>query len=112
MMFINTTHCLSRLHCKACRQDANFRQQLIDTFGDFECPLNLPINATDDLLPEKAKQIIIPKCKFRGKQTEKPNPKRPCKGGLLECDNSDNPNSIIQDCDCNKQKCKFYQRKD
>jgi len=47
--FTESVHCESRLHCKACRGDENFRKSLMQTFEwDGECPYGFTL----DNLPE------------------------------------------------------------
>jgi hypothetical protein len=44
--FFDTTHCTSRIHCKACRTDKTFRQSIATAFAtgngdEFDCPHGL-----------------------------------------------------------------------
>jgi hypothetical protein len=38
-----TSHCESRVHCRACRTDPAFRASVEKSFGPFDCPLGLPV---------------------------------------------------------------------
>lgn len=84
--FEKSVHCRSRLYCKWCRRDENYRKDISKylEFDENKCPLKLPIDASleeietavkndnspDRVLPKKNKpKIINPKiqCLHKGK---------------------------------------------
>ena len=117
MIFNQSNHCLSHVHCHACRNDASFRASIEKAFGGIECPLNLPIGAQD--LPEPKMQIMVKqpsnRCKYMpltGERTRKcgcyefdcPNPEVP----PLE---NGKPYRALSTF-CRPEKCKFFEAKE
>lgn len=79
LKWTETPHCESRAHCPACRTDARFRADVVERYGDFECPLGLPIGHTGEY-PERTGC----NCggKPRGDEVKTATPARP---SCLEC---------------------------
>jgi hypothetical protein len=114
MIFIQSIHCISRVHCYACRNDASFRASLEKAFGKIKCPLGLPIGAQE--LPEKqisvAEKQQSNRCKYMpptGERTRKcgcyefdcPNPEIPLFEGK--------PHRALSKF-CIPDKCKFFEK--
>jgi hypothetical protein len=63
MLFIKTPHCKSKVHCKACREDANFRQSIAKTFEvppDFDFRCALESKPPEPPKPKLPKPVIPP----------------------------------------------------
>jgi hypothetical protein len=63
MSFTENQICTSRQNCVPCRRDARFRENFEKQFnGAWECPLKIPIDATDEQFPkdiiERYKEFI------------------------------------------------------
>ena len=51
--FADTLHCQTHAHCYSCRNNEKFRADLIQNFGEFECPLGIPIDAPESAMPSR-----------------------------------------------------------
>ena len=54
--FTETPICKSRANCFQCRNNENFRNQMVKQYGEWECPEGIKIGAKVEELPEKAQQ--------------------------------------------------------
>jgi hypothetical protein len=49
--FTDTPQCTQRSACVICRRDKGFRDHFEKEFGQWECPIGLPIDAKDEQFP-------------------------------------------------------------
>lgn len=63
--FTDSSHCESRAHCRACRNDAAFRKTIFDAgrsdVPDFDCPLGFAIGQTAGLPEIVPRGTILPR---------------------------------------------------
>lgn len=74
MKYTETPMCKQRTQCFNCRNNENFRKQMENQYGSWECPENIPIGANLDQLPQVAQdahQKVIEMQEARAKQIEK-----------------------------------------
>ena len=73
--FIDTEHCKAKVHCKACREDANFRQSIAKTF---EVPPDFDLRcALESKPPEHPKPNVLQPPKPELPKPEPPKPDVP-----------------------------------
>ena len=112
MNFTRTIHCKSRRHCRACRHDAAFRASLVQTFGPFECPLEIPPGEKRNLPVPANKtggiEASAANCRFAEVLDEPFPPARPCKGRMAICRNPACPAEYWYEAGCNPEKCRFH----
>ena len=98
--FPETNHCLSRAHCQACRHDADFRAQLVEAFGEFECPLGIPLGAPIEELPTESKAVWQKICNWAEVVDTK----------VVACTHEKGLSIRKRGCQCCSDKhCKFYE---
>jgi hypothetical protein len=51
--FVETPMCKSKQNCVACRNDENFRKQMEQQFGTWECPLKIAIGTPLEQMPQE-----------------------------------------------------------
>ena len=56
MNFTETPVCTSRTNCFHCRNNEQFRAQMEQQYGKWECPDNIPLGVKAEDLPEKARE--------------------------------------------------------
>jgi hypothetical protein len=120
MKYIPTIDCASRLHCRACRQNAAFRAGWEKRFGPFDCPLAIPIGATEGFpepVASKAGPPPAPRKKCRHMEdTGEKVPDRPCYGTWIVCHNAECPMCKVENgkalrgwaSHCQPEKCRFF----
>ena len=61
MKFTETDWCKSRRNCVPCRNDQNFKKQMLQQVGgeDWECPLGIAMGAKAEDMPKEVKDIVM-----------------------------------------------------
>ncbi|MBN1257386.1 MAG: hypothetical protein JXA52_06735 [Planctomycetes bacterium] len=107
--FPESYHCQSRLHCHACRNNSGFRQTLVQAYGPFDCPLNLPIGKDTALPTAQLTPQPHPTCLYATILDDPFHPHRPCKGRKVKCTNPDCPADFWYEAGCNEGECRFFE---
>lgn len=58
MAFTEQHICTSRMNCFHCRNNEQFRSQMEKQFGKWECPIDLPIGAPLEDMPQETKDQV------------------------------------------------------
>ena len=95
--FAQTFHCKSRIHCAACRNNDQFYQSLIEVFGKFKCPLDLPRPCNNFPIPQKIEKVT---CVYQKAEV--------CCGKPVLCSHESMPDQVEAPL-CGKDLCPYFE---